>query len=260
MKVTQSAMEFLHKYNDGSCLYRMSARAICRVPIWKGNRIMDMTHVQQLKQSIGEKITTLDSGYKIIRYTEEEEKGEMVKKSYIVDGQHRIHILQDAFTTMGPEVDFIVTVTEIELASEDEAIRYFNQINHAKPISYTEDERMIVNRYLEAILRIFDSKLRLIRQGATRRPYLSSDRLREQLIKQIHFIRNLKPSNLAIYCQEVNLRLIENFKKDTQQNTSDKDRSMKQKMIELDFGLAWDDKWKWLSKDSLEKWNRTNHI
>lgn len=255
MKVTYQKMEFLHQYMDGSCLYRVSARALCRIPIWKGNRIMDMNHVQELKQSIGEHITTLDSGYKIIRYEEEEEKGEKVNKSYVVDGQHRIQILNDAFKSMGPEVDFIVTVTEIELHSEEDAIRYFNQINHAKPISYTEDDNMIANRYLEAILKAFDSKLRCIRQGATRRPYLSSDRLREQLVKHIYYIKKWKPSVLVTYCQEVNQCLIEDFKRERLDQDKKTDKIMKQKMIELEFGLAWDDKFKWLSKDSLEKWN-----
>jgi hypothetical protein len=41
-------MEYLHTYNDGSCLYRTSARALCCVPIWKGNRIIDMEHVKHL--------------------------------------------------------------------------------------------------------------------------------------------------------------------------------------------------------------------
>ena len=123
-------MEFLHSYNDGSSLYRMSARSLCRIPIWKGNRMVDLAHVQTLKGAVGPEITRLDSGYKVIRYEEEEEKGGRVMKSYVVDGQHRIRVLQDAFTVLGPEVDFIVTVTEMEVATEEEAIRYFNQINH----------------------------------------------------------------------------------------------------------------------------------
>lgn len=253
MIVNYRKMEFLHQYHDGSRLYCMSARALCRIPIWKGNRIMDMKHVQELKQSIGDHITSLDSGYKIIRYEEEEEKGNNVKKSYVVDGQHRIHILNDAFKTMEPHIDFIVTITEIELESEEKVIQYFNQINHAKPISYTEDDQMIVNRFLEAILKAFDSKLRLIRQGATRRPYLSSDRLREQLMKQIHLIKGRKPSDLVLYFQETNRCLIEELKMNI--DIVDKNSIMKQKMIELHFGLAWDEKFRWLSRESLMKWN-----
>lgn len=237
-------MEFLHSYHDGSRLYRMSARALCRIPIWKGNRIIDMDHVQRLKASVGENHLMLDSGYKVIQYEEEEEKGERIKKSYVVDGQHRIRVLQDAFSEADPDVDFVVTVTEIELTSEEEAIRYFNQINHAKPISYTEDDNMIANRYMEGVLKGHDSKLRLIRQGATRRPYLSSDRFREHLVKNITLIKLYSVEAFVRMCCTANKRLLESVRVRTEEGGPD--GLMAKKMIELGFALAWDDKFKWL--------------
>jgi hypothetical protein len=182
-------MEFLHHYSDGSCLYRMSARALCRIPIWKGNRTVDKKHVQALKDSIQNKINHLDSGYRLIRYEEDDENGSTVKKSYLVDGQHRICVLLDKLQEIGPEYDFIVTVTELELKSEADVIQYFNQINHAKPISFVEDDQMIVNRYWKGIIDGFESKFKLIRQGGTRRPYLSADRLREHLVKNIQLLK-----------------------------------------------------------------------
>ena len=170
--------------------------------------MVDLAHVQTLKGAVGPEITRLDSGYKVIRYEEEEEKGGRVMKSYVVDGQHRIRVLQDAFTVLGPEVDFIVTVTEMEVATEEEAIRYFNQINHAKPIIYTEDDTMIANRYLVGVLRGFESKFRFLRQGATRRPYLSADRLREQLVKHIHRVKEYTVEGFVAHVRAVNERLL----------------------------------------------------
>ena len=237
-------MEFLHSYHDGSRLYRMSARALCRIPIWKGNRIIDMEHVQKLKTSIGENHMMLDSGYKVIRYEEEEEKGERIKKSYVVDGQHRIRVLQDAFSEADPEVDFIVTITEIELTSEEEAIRYFNQINHAKPISYTEDDTMVANRYLEGILRKYSGPLRLIRQGATRRPYLSADRFRESLIKHITSVKRYTVDEFVERCHQANQTMLEMLRTSPPQGKSE--QTMARKMVELEFALAWDEKFKWL--------------
>ena len=237
-------MEFLHSYHDGSRLYRMSARALCRIPIWKGNRIIDMDHVHRLKASVGENHLMLDSGYKVIRYEEEEEKGERVKKSYVVDGQHRIRVLQDAFSEADPDIDFIITVTEIELTSEEEAIRYFNQINHAKPISYTEDDNMIANRYLEGVLKGYDSKLRLIRQGATRRPYLSADRFREHLVKNITLIKLYSVEVFVRICRAANEQLLDVVRMRTEQEGPD--GIMAKKMVELGFALALDDKFKWL--------------
>lgn len=236
------ATELLHEYNDGSCLYRMSARSLCRIPIWKGNRVLDMEHMDALKTAVGANIGTLDSGYKVIRYEEEEEKGGLVKRSYVVDGQHRLRVLQDALTVLGPDVDFIVTVTEREVVSEEEAIAYFNQINHAKPISYTEDDTMVANRYLSAILRAFDGPMKRIRQGATRRPYLSADKLREQFTKYLSIIRTYSVEDFARLVQEVNERLMAEIRAEA------KDNPMARKMLELGFALAVDERFTWLKR------------
>lgn len=244
------ATELLHEYNDGSCLYRMSARSLCRIPIWKGNRVLDPAHVEALRSAVGTDVATLDSGYKVIRYEEEEEKGGRVKRSYVVDGQHRLRVLQDAFTVLGPEVDFIVTVTEREVGSEEEAIQYFNQINHAKPISYTEDETMVANRYLSAVLRVFDGPMKLIRQGATRRPYLSADKLREKLIKHLSVVRAYSVEEFARLVQAVNERLVKELEKEP----IDMNRSaITRKMLELRFALASDEKFMWLQTLGQEK-------
>lgn len=42
----------LHKFNDGSTLYPMSAQRFSLIPVWNGNRILDPNHVAQLRTSI----------------------------------------------------------------------------------------------------------------------------------------------------------------------------------------------------------------
>jgi hypothetical protein len=207
---------------------------------------VDLVHVQALKEAVGENIARLDSGYKVIRYEEEEEKGNKVMKSYVVDGQHRIRVLQETFSLLGPEVDFIVTVTEKEVESEEQAIQYFNQINHAKPITYTEDDTMVANRYLTGILRAFESKMRVIRQGATRRPYLSADRLREKLIKHIHGVREYTVEEFVTYVCQVNERLLVEVRERAMTGAVGPETILAKKMVELGFALAWDEKCMWL--------------
>ena len=121
--------QVLHTYHDGSQLYRMSARALSKIPIWKGNRIIDITHVANIKQSILNNIKLLDSGYKIIRYMEEDEDEKSISKYYLIDGQHRVSIVSEYFRNDANATDFMVTVTEIYVESEIDAIQYFNQIN-----------------------------------------------------------------------------------------------------------------------------------
>jgi hypothetical protein len=209
---------------------------------------VDLAHVQALKEAVGYAISRLDSGYRVIRYEEEEEKGDKVMKSYVVDGQHRIRVLQDAFSVLAPDVDFIVTVTEKEVRSEEEAIAYFNQINHAKPILYMEDDTMVANRYVIGILRAFDSKLRFIRQGATRRPYLSVDRLREKLVKHIQRVKEYSVEEFVTYVEGIHTQLLGEVRDMAQRVPVCPETGMAKKMAELGFALAWDDKFMWLQR------------
>ena len=173
-------MEILHTYYNGSKLYRMSARALTKIPIWKGNRIIDMYHVENIKNSIHHNIQLLDSGYKIIQYMEEDENDKLICKSYLIDGQHRSSIVSEYFQLNNKAIDFIVTVTEINVESEDEAIQYFNEINNVKPIQFEEDVNMILNRYLDKLMKSFPIKMKFFR-SSTKRPYLSIDKFREIL-------------------------------------------------------------------------------
>ena len=63
-------MELIHTYSDGSKLFKMSALALIRIPIWKGNRIIDLEHVKNIKESVNYNAYFLDSGYKTIQYDE----------------------------------------------------------------------------------------------------------------------------------------------------------------------------------------------
>ena len=167
-------MELLHLYSDGSKLYKMSALSLCRIPIWKGNRIIDLDHVQNIKESINSKAFLLDSGYKTIQYEEYDESNKPVKKTYLIDGQHRISVVVNYFDTVENAPDFMVTITEIKVESELEAIEYFNKINNVKPIQFQEDPNLLVNKYLQKLISSYPVKSKLFRTGATKRPYLVS--------------------------------------------------------------------------------------
>jgi hypothetical protein len=237
-------MEILHIYHDGSRLYRMSARALSNIPIWKGNRIIDTQHVATIKQSIHHNIHLLDSGYKIIQYQEEDEHDTTIRKSYLIDGQHRISIVSEYFQNTPDATDFLVTVTEIRVDSEADAILYFNQINNVKPIQFEEEPNMIINRYLIKLIHTFSSKL--LRTGSTKRPYLSLDKFREIILKKINEIKKISVDHFVEKCKEINHKIIEELKIRCE-NENDKEYKMMKKMIDLQFALAWDDRFRWLT-------------
>lgn len=238
-------MELLHTYSDGSKLFTMSAKSLVRIPIWKGNRIIDLGHVQNIKQSIHSKAYLLDSGYKTIQYEEVDENNIPVKKTYLIDGQHRITIVNDYFDTVIDASDFKVTVTEIRVDSELDAIQYFNTINNVKPIQYEEDTNLLINRYIEKLINGFPVKNKLFKNGATKRPYLSVDKLREALKKRFDKLKSISTEKFVKECKYMNTKLIQELEIRSL-NEKDKEVKMIQKILELEFALAWDDKFKWL--------------
>jgi hypothetical protein len=98
--------------------------------------------------------------------------GTPVRQSYLIDGQHRCHILRSATA-----LDFPVIVTEKDVASESDAIDFFNTINTVKPQQWSIDPALIVNLYIVELEKAFPKMIR----PSTHRPYLSVDRLREAL-------------------------------------------------------------------------------
>jgi hypothetical protein len=238
-------MELLHIYSDGSKLFKMSALVLVRIPIWKGNRIIDIRHVKNIKESVENKAYLLDYGYKTIQYDEIDENNKPIKKTYIIDGQHRISVVSDYFENIKDAKDFAVTVTEIRVDSELEAIEYFNKINNVKPIQFKEDPNLIVNKYLQRLIETYPAKLKLFRNGITKRPYLAIDKFREALVKRVD---NLKKNSIEKFikeCKITNLKIIQELEIRSY-NENEKEIKIINKMIELDFALAWDDKFKWL--------------
>jgi len=161
----------------------MSARELVAIPVWKGNRILDAEHSASIKKKMID-VRLLDSGYRIINCMEPNPSGTLVKQAYLIDGQHRAAILREHFLTTLCEPDFVVIVTEKDVASELEAIEYFNVINTMKPQQWRTDPALLVNQYIAELEKRFNNKkTKMIRQGSTCRPYLSVDRLREELFR-----------------------------------------------------------------------------
>lgn len=238
-------MELLHVYSDSSKLFKMSAQALCRIPIWKGNRIIDLEHVKNIKESIDYKGYLLDSGYKTIQYDEVDENNKPVKKTYLIDGQHRISVLADYFEHVLEAKDFTVTVTEIRVDSEAEAIEYFNKINNVKPIQFKEDPNLIVNKYIQRLIASYPVKSKLFRNGATKRPYLSVDKFREALTKKVDNLKKISIEKFIKECKNMNTKIIHELEIRSL-NEKEKELKLINKILEIDFGLAWDDKFKWL--------------
>lgn len=169
----------LSTLHDGSRLRIMGAKELTKIPIWKGNRIIDASHVQKIKDGIRGNVQKLDFSYRIAMITETDAGENPVTMSYVIHGQHRHKVLCDHYENLC-EPDFNVVVLEKDMKSEAEIISYFNQVNCQKPIEWKSDPMVLANQYIAELSAEFNfGSKKLIRQGSTKRPYLSVDALRD---------------------------------------------------------------------------------
>jgi hypothetical protein len=176
----------LRTFSDGSKLRLMSAKELVTIPVWKGNRIMDEAHANAIRKCLGTRVDRLDSSvFRIIQYSEMNSQNQSVLQTYLIDGQHRAHVLRRHFQETLCEPDFQVLVIEKQVESESDAIDFFNRLNNVKPQQWPHNAKLLTQKYIVALEAEFnkDKKYPLIRMGATRRPFLSIDSLREALEK-----------------------------------------------------------------------------
>jgi hypothetical protein len=233
-------MSVLHTLSDGSIVRRMGSRELIAIPVWKGNRVIDMMHVQNLQAAIGLNVKTLDFGYRIVTYNTTDAAGRVIQESAIVDGQHRARVLSEYYASCPSDVDFPVVVLEKRVESEYDVISYFNAINNSKPIKYT-DSNLVVNKYIQELEKVFNVKKQLaIRPKATCRPYLSADKLREQFTK---YANHLSDSSIAA---EQFATRVKEWNQTQLLAVTATDPEIVQKAAKAEFMLAVDSRLRWI--------------
>jgi hypothetical protein len=242
----------LHTCADGSILRTMSAKDLAMIPIWKGNRTLDTEHAKQIQEGVGKDIESLGSTvFRIIQYNEPDTSGRPVLQNYIIDGQHRVYVLREHFQNNLCERDFQALVFIKTAESESDAIDFFNRLNNVKPQQWEHDPNMLANKYISALCNNFntDKKNLLIRQGVTKRPFLSSDVLREMLVKKAAklsnanervdlFVTQVKEWN-AKALVEMDLKLLNDREK--------KNHNLLESALNKKFALAYDVKLPWVN-------------
>lgn len=240
----------LHRLNDGTVLKKISAKELILINVWKGNRIIDMNHVKDIKEKIGNKIDILDNGYKIVKIIEKDAGNNPVEVYYLVDGQHRQEVLRDYYKDI-PNLkdDFEVLIMEKYLESEEEIIEYFNALNNTKPMQWSEPN-LIINKYIIALTTEFNKikNNKMIRDKTTVRPYLSADKLREVLNMNFDKLKS-RPSDINAFVERVkkyNQEKINSAEIDSIHIEKDKDIILRAAKIK--FMLAVDQKLSWVKE------------
>lgn len=226
----------LFTFSDGSILRKMPARDLIKIPIWKGNRILNLDHKDSIVKTLKNGVKSLDlKPFHIVSYPVEEDDLEQTL-SYVVDGQHRHSIIKESETQ-----DFDVLVIEKKCESETEVIEYFKILNHTRAIEWKEDPILLANKYIAALEKAFNiGKEKRIRHKATHRPYMYVETLREELLKRKIGCTGKTPEEFVLFAQKSNHTMLDSLKEKANREP------MEERALNLEFCLALDTKYKWL--------------
>jgi len=231
-----------HTFSDGSVLKNMKAKELVGIPVWKGNRFIDIEHAHKIKEAIGNSIESLDSSiFRIVKYKD----GDVLQR-YLVDGQHRQYVLKSYYEdNVLFALNFDTTVIEKSVECEADAIEYFNTLNNVKP-QQDNDPKLLANKYILALEKHYKKLIRP--EGvSTKRPFLSSDALRKVLEENGTL---LKQSNDVITkfikkVEQWNKKKVEEYELGTIYSSA-KDRSVLQHSLDKGFILAFDATLPWV--------------
>lgn len=229
------ATAHLHVFSDRSIMRKMPVKDLIRIPIWQGNRLLCEEHKQQIQESLKGNIRSLDlKPYHIITYPIDDEY-----RSFIIDGQHRVAILKEAFYQNPEQENFDCIVIERACQTETEAIEYFKILNTTRAVEWKHDPNLIANVFIKALEKEFNvGKLRRVRPAGAHRPYLSVEKFREAICRRGFEGKSVE--TFITMVRRLNSESLERLK------TAGIKNKMEQKAVELGFCLALDEKFKWL--------------
>ena len=232
----------LHTFSDKSTLHKIKAKELVGIPVWKGNRFIDLEHANKIASDIGDNISNIDQTiFRVVKYKDGD-----VEQKYLVDGQHRQYVIKKYYEEhyILP-TNFIVLVHEKSVESEAEAIEYFNTINNVKP-QQDNDPKTLPNKYIVALEKKFPKLIRL--EGkTTKRPFLSNELLRKILEENSSMLRQ-SDEFVKRFIQKVetwNKKKIQEYELN---NSIEKRDSVLESCIKKNFVLAFDSKLPWIKE------------
>lgn len=208
---------------EGSVWKTIPASRLATLAIWNGNRTLDMNHVQRIRESIKDIRQLNLTPFKVVVFNDE-----LGEQHQIVDGQHRATLIKQYFSDPTAE-DFNVVIIEKRCGTENEIIQYFKVLNTTKSIQWKEDPVLIANKYIEALCQAFNTSKPVIKSGKTNRPYLSVEKLREELINRHVVDWKRTPAEFVEKCKEVNEVALKKLSEDV---------TMEKKAIQHKFALG----------------------
>jgi hypothetical protein len=232
----------LFQFTDGSALYSTTARWMASLLVWEANRVKDPAHVATLEKTVAD-TRLLQGPYVVICY-----KDDSGMAHYrIIDGQHR-QTLVKAWLDADSTRDFAVLCRVHSVATPDDAIPLFQQINAAKPMMYKGSSTERLHEIVAALKKEFVSyrgsqAVALIRTHANR-PFLSQECLESALKRYGIAERSTTIATIVAHAQHMNAFYAEDVSRCPA--TSAYTKNMLERATQFGFFLGLDTQCAWL--------------
>lgn len=133
MFIIPSSWRLIDKFIDGSAYYRIPMSELANIQTWSGNRYIDMTHVDRLRDST-RNYSVFEGPYTVVEFVEDDG----TRSLNLIDGQHRRQVrCYDEHSTLRTDSGSVL-IQYYSNKSEQETIEIFKQKNNCLPFKYSE--------------------------------------------------------------------------------------------------------------------------
>lgn len=133
MFIIPASWRLIDKFIDGSTYYRIPVSELANIQTWSGNRYIDMTHVERLRES-ARNYAVFEGPYTIVELVEDDG----ARSLNLIDGQHRRHVrCYDEHGELRTDSGSVL-IQYYSNKTEQETIDLFQQKNNCLPFKYSE--------------------------------------------------------------------------------------------------------------------------
>lgn len=250
----------LFKHADGSFLYETSAKWLCNVPVWSGQRTLNEEHGLKIYEKIRGNPSLVNTAIftvAIVPSTPIDEMSDISSndRNFLLDGQHRQFAIRRIFSENPTAEDFTVLVRMKEFSSSKEIIHEFQVLNSTLAMKYSESEEAKTHKFIMDINERLGNRKKVgnkvlidepIKPSTTHRPWASEEDFTLALKKHKYLAGDIDIDEIVEKTISKNKALMLGV--DVYCSRYKISRAIQEKAMKIGFMLALDPKFSWMAE------------
>jgi hypothetical protein len=255
-----SNTEILFKHADGSFLYEASAKWLCEVPVWAGQRTLNEEHGLKIYEKIRGNPSLVNTAIFTVAVVPAMAINEISDISssdfnYLLDGQHRQFAIRRLFSENPFLEDFTVLVRMKEVSSSKEIIHEFRVLNSTLAMKYSESEESKIHKFIMDINERLGNRKKVgnkvlvdepIKLSTTHRPWVSEDDFTSAIKKHKYLAGDIDVDEAVEKTLSKNKTLL--LEAEMYCSRYKISRAMQEKAMKIGFMLGLDPKFSWMAE------------